>query len=56
MKLTAKVKLQPDSQQAQALKDTMTVANEACNYISEQAWETKTFGKFKLQKVVYKDV
>lgn len=56
MKLTAKVKLKPDSQQTQSLRDTLITVNEACDYISNQAWETKTFGKFKLQKIVYHDV
>lgn len=56
MKLTAKVKLQPNSQQMQALNDTLIAVNQACDYISEQAWQAKTFGKFNLQKVVYHDV
>lgn len=56
VKLTAKIKLQPNTEQHQALKDTIKVANEACDYISQIAWDNKTFGKFKIQKLVYHDV
>jgi IS605 OrfB family transposase len=56
MKLTAKVKLLPTPKQAQLLKQTLEVANAACNYISEQAWEHKTFRQFPLHKLTYYDV
>ncbi len=56
MKLTAKVKLQPTEAQADSLKRTLEKANAACGYISSIAWETHTFGKFQLQKLVYEDV
>lgn len=56
MKLTAKVKLQPTQNQANALQRTLETANVACNYISDVAWSTRTFGKFQLQKLVYHDV
>jgi len=55
MKLTAKVKLQSTPEQAQLLKQTIETANAACNYISEQAWEHKTFRQFPLHKLVYYD-
>lgn len=32
---------------------TLEAANAACDYISRIAWDTKTFGKFDLQKVCY---
>jgi integrase len=35
------------------LKRTLETANTACNYISQVAWDTKTFGKFQVQKLVY---
>jgi IS605 OrfB family transposase len=38
------------------LKRTLEKANEACNYISQVAWDTHTFGKFQVQKLVYEDV
>jgi putative transposase len=56
MKLTAKVKLLTSKEQAQSLIETLRAANEACNYISNYAWEHKTFGKYSLQKVIYYDV
>ena len=56
MKLTAKVKLQPTEAQAVSLKRTLEKANAACDYISGVAWETRTFGKFQIQKLVYEDV
>lgn len=56
MRLTAKVKLQPTDAQADSLKRTLETANEACNYISEVAWDTRTFGKFQVQKLVYENV
>ena len=55
MKLTAKVKLLPTDDQRQYLLDTLERANAACDYISARAWDEKTFGTFKLQKLVYHD-
>ncbi|MBX6311849.1 MAG: transposase [Isosphaeraceae bacterium] len=56
MKLIAQLKLQPTPEQADALKRTLEAANAACNAISDVAWETRTFGKFALQKLCYQDV
>jgi len=56
MKLTAKVKLQTTPDQFNALKQTLETANAACNYISEQAWERKRFGRVPLHRLVYYDV
>jgi len=56
MKLIAQVKLQPTNEQRQALLDTLEKANAACNYVSQVAWETKTFHQFALHKLVYYDV
>jgi putative transposase len=56
MQLTAKVKLLPTHEQADALKHTFEVANAACNYISERAWEERTFRQYSLHKLVYYDV
>ncbi len=55
LKLTAHVKLLPTPEQASALKETLQRANAACDYISGVAWDTCTFGKFSLQKLVYHD-
>jgi len=56
MQLTAQLKLKPSPEQADALSRTMAVCNEACNYISEWAWESKTFRQFDLHKLCYRAV
>jgi IS605 OrfB family transposase len=56
VKLTAKVKLQTNPEQHQALLETLYAANAACDYMSTVAWETRTFSQFRLHKLVYQDV
>jgi IS605 OrfB family transposase len=56
VKLIAQLKLLPTLEQADALKRTLEIANAACNAISAVAWETRTFGKFPLQKLIYQHV
>ena len=56
MKVIAQIKLNPTPQQHAALKQTLQQANAACNDISQTAWDTRTFKKFDLQKLVYQDV
>lgn len=56
MKLTATVKLQPTDGQASLLGETLVAANVACNRISDLAWETQTFGQYKLHHAVYHDL
>lgn len=56
VKLTIQLKLLPTPIQADALRRTLESANAACNYISQVAWDTKTFGKFPLQKLCYEAV
>jgi putative transposase len=56
MKLVAQLKLCPTKEQARFLKETLELANAACNRISEVAWKQKTFGKYALQKLCYRDV
>jgi IS605 OrfB family transposase len=53
MKLVANLKLTPSDAQHEALLDTLKTANRACNWLSGQAWETKTFGQFALHKLAY---
>lgn len=53
MKLIAQLQLKPTPQQAQVLKATLQVANSACDYLSELAWNTQTFGQFALHKIGY---
>jgi putative transposase len=56
MKLIAQLKLQPTPEQENALRRTLEAANAACNFISTVAWETRTFGKFALQKMCYEQI
>jgi predicted transposase len=56
VKLTIQLKLLPTSDQADALTRTLVTANAACDYISQVAWERRTFGKFALQKLCYQEV
>lgn len=56
MKLTAKIKLHPNSDQAAALLTTLETINAACDYISQAAWDNRTFNRNKLHKLVYYDV
>lgn len=55
MKLIAQVKLLTTKDQADALKRTIILANEACNYLSQCAWESKTFRQYSLHKLAYYD-
>jgi len=56
VKLTAKVKLLPTPEQRGYLLDTLRRFNAACNYISEVAWETRTFKQIPLHHRVYHTV
>jgi len=56
MKQTLLAKLLPTAQQAQALSETMKAFNEACNSISETAFEQRTVNKIKLQKLIYREI
>lgn len=53
MKLTATLKLQPSPEQRQMLLATLERANAACNYISNQAWEAKVFGRVPVHRLTY---
>jgi putative transposase len=53
MKLVANLKLKPNTAQQSALRETLERCNEACDWISQRAWETKTFKQFNLHKLVY---
>ncbi len=53
MKLIAKIKLKCSNEQRELLLKTLWACNAACNYISKQAWDNKTFGQYKLHKLVY---
>lgn len=53
MKLTLQIKLIPTDEQAIMLKKTFSIFNEACNTISQIAWERHVFKQFSLHKEVY---
>jgi len=53
MKLTASVKLTVTPQQSSALRKTLEKANEACNALSEWAWENQTFGQYAIHRERY---
>ena len=56
MKLTAKIKLQPTPDQYDLLLNTLEAANEACNYTSQQAWDSETFEQYPLHHQVYRAI
>jgi len=53
MKLTAKVKLLPTDEQRELLLQTMEAANQAANYVSDVAWQQKTFGRVPVHRLTY---
>lgn len=54
VQLTVQLKLAPTTEQADMLTATMRQANAACGWLSEQAWQTKTFRQFDLHKLAYR--
>lgn len=56
MRLIVPVKLLPTEEQHGALVDTLTTTNEACNYISQHAWDKRTFRQYDLHKAIYYEV
>lgn len=55
VKLIVNLKLKPLEMQFNALLDTMREANKACDWISEKAFENRTFSQFHLHKIVYRE-
>ena len=55
MKLVVNLKLKPTEEQLSLLKATLEMANDACNYLSERAWEAKIFGQYNIHKLAYYD-
>src|SRR5438093_1310034 len=53
---TLTVLLRPTPKQAQALKETMTTFNAACDFVSRVAWENREFNNFRLRRLTYRDV
>lgn len=55
MRLTATIRLLSTPAQATMLQETLTRCNQACNWISRQAWEQKTFRQFDLHHLTYRE-
>lgn len=53
MKLIVNLKLKPLESQHADLLQTLERANQACNWISEQAFTNKVFKQFNIHKIVY---
>src|SRR5438045_9445230 len=53
MRLTIQLKLLPTPAQADALRRTLVAANAACDYISQVAWDSRTFGQFPIHRLTY---
>lgn len=56
MRLTTQVKLELTESEKQTVKTILLVANRACDYISQIAWDNKVFKQFALQRMVYHDI
>jgi IS605 OrfB family transposase len=54
MKLVAQIKLLPNTEQYKELATTLTAANNACTFVSEQAWHSKIFKQYNLHHLCYK--
>ncbi len=53
MRLTIQLKLLPTPEQADMLTRTLQTANAACDYISQVAWDARTFGQFPIHRLTY---
>lgn len=56
MKLIAQVKLQPTTEQAELLKQTLLAANGAAQFVSDFAWMAKSFKQYDLHHARYYDI
>lgn len=52
----AQLQLLPSQEHAHALEETLQVANRACNFLSQVAWDHQVFNKRDLQTQVYSDL
>ena len=56
MKLTAQVKLAPNTEQRTALDRTLRAANATCTFASRVAWQARTFRQFSLHRLIYREI
>lgn len=55
MKLVANLRLNPSPEQELALRTMLERCNRACNWLSEQAWNTETFRQYDMHKAFYRE-
>ena len=53
LKITAKIRLNPNAEQHKLLLRTLETANQCANWLSREAWERKVFRQFDLHKLLY---
>jgi putative transposase len=53
VKLTVQVKVHPSPRQAAALLLILERVNDVANYVSNWAWQHRTFHKYSVQKALY---
>ena len=53
LKITAKIRLNPNAEQHKLLLRTLETANQCANWLSNEAWERQTFRQFDLHKLLY---
>jgi IS605 OrfB family transposase len=56
MKLTAQVKLAPNTEQRTALDRTLRAVNAACTFANRVAWQARTFRQFSLHRLIYREI
>ena len=54
--MVVQVKLLPDAAQEAALRDTLTLCNQAADMVSAQSYEMAVTGKQSLQRLTYGDL
>lgn len=54
--MTAQIQLKPTPEQHTMLKQTLELANAACNVISVYAWDNKEFGQYGLHNALYHSI
>lgn len=56
MKLVAQIKLLATPEQVTALRNTLRLANAACQFVSNAAWEAKVFRQYDLHHKCYQGI
>ena len=51
--VTAKIKINPTKEDMSILKDTQIAYKKACNFVSDEVFETKNLSQAKLHKITY---